>query len=119
MPMIVPRRCAGKAVVNIVRLSGKTMAPPSPCTVRAAISSEALGARAQAADATVNRARPMMKIRRRPKRSPSAAAVMMPAAKAIPYEFKVHCSDVNPTWRSACIRGRAVDTTVASSATMK
>ena len=84
MPTIVPRRSAGNAVVKIVRLSGSTIAPPSPCTVRAAINSVALGARAQAADATVNRARPMVKMRRRPKRSPSAAAVMMPAAKAIP-----------------------------------
>ncbi len=84
MPTIVPRRSAGNAVVKIVRLSGSTTAPPSPCTVRAAISSEALGARAQAPEAMVKRARPRVKMRRRPKRSPSAAAVMMPAAKAIP-----------------------------------
>jgi DNA-directed RNA polymerase specialized sigma24 family protein len=50
--------------------------------VRAAISSEAFGASAQTAEAAVNRARPIVKIRRRPKRSPAAAAVMMPAAKA-------------------------------------
>ena len=66
MPTIVPRRSAGNAVVKIVRLSGSTIAPPSPCTVRAAISTDTFGANAQAADATVNRARPMVKMRRRP-----------------------------------------------------
>jgi hypothetical protein len=56
MPTIIPRRPAGNAVVRIVRLRGRTIAPPRPCTVRAAISSEAFGASAQAAEATVNRA---------------------------------------------------------------
>jgi hypothetical protein len=51
---------------------------------RAAISSEAFGARAQAADAAVNSTTPHTKTLRRPSRSPSAAAVMMPAANAIP-----------------------------------
>jgi len=97
MPTIIPRRSAGKAVVRIVRLRGRTIAPPKPCTVRAAISPEAFGASAQTAEATVNRARPILKIRRRPKRSPTAAAVMMPAAKAMLYAVSVHWSDARPT----------------------
>jgi hypothetical protein len=95
MPTIIPRRSAGKAVVRMVRLRGRTIA--RPCTVRAAISSEAFGASAQTAEATVNRARPTLKIRRRPKRSPTAAAVMMPAAKAMLYAGSVHWSDARPT----------------------
>ena len=84
MPTISPRRRTGNALVKIVRLSGMTAAAPRPCTVRAAISPAVLGARAHAAEARVNSDRPMSKIRRLPNRSPSAAAVMMPAAKAMP-----------------------------------
>ena len=60
-----------------------------------------------------------MNTRRRPSRSPSAAAVMMPAANAIPYAFTVHCKVSSPTCRSCCIRGSAVITAVESSTTMK
>jgi len=67
----------------------------------------------------VNSATPITKTRRRPKRSPSAAAVMMPAANAMPYAFTVHCSVGRPTWRSSRICGNAVITTSASSTTMK
>ena len=119
MPMIIPRRSAGNAVVRIVRLSGRMIAPPKPCTVRATISSEALGASAHVAEASVKRARPTVKTRRRPKRSPSAAAVMIPAAKAMLYAFSVHCSEPRPTLRSRCMRGNAVITTTESSTTMK
>src|ERR1700728_804866 len=83
MPMMAPRRSAGKAEVRIVRLSGVMNAAPSPCTARAVISSPTSGASAQAADAVVNTARPAVYTRRRPSRSPSAAAVMMPAPNAM------------------------------------
>src|SRR5215471_8013571 len=99
--MIIARRSGGKAVVRIVRLSGSTMAPPSPWTVRATISSDAFGASAQAADAIVKSACPKLKMRRRPKRSPRAAAVMIPAAKAMPYAFRVHCRLDRLTWEVA------------------
>ena len=97
MPTIIPRRAAGNAVVRIVRLSGRMIAPPRPCTVRAAISAAAFGASAQAAEAAVNRTRPKLKVLRRPKRSPAAAAVMMPAAKAMLYAVSVHWSDARAT----------------------
>ena len=71
-------------MVKIVKLSGSTTAPPSPCTVRAAISADRLGATAQATEATVNSESPSVNTFRRPKRSPSAAAVMIPAANAMP-----------------------------------
>jgi hypothetical protein len=68
----------------MVKLSGRTSAPPSPCTVRATINRDKDGASAHATEATVNRVSPMVKTFRRPNRSPSAAAVMIPAAKAMP-----------------------------------
>ena len=68
----------------MVKLSGRTTAPPSPCTARATISADRFGARAQATEAAVNRASPMVNTFRRPNRSPSAAAVIIPAANAMP-----------------------------------
>jgi hypothetical protein len=48
---------------------------------RAAMRSVVLGARPHAAEARLNSARPATYTRRRPKRSPMLAAVMIPAAK--------------------------------------
>ena len=58
------------------------MPAPIPSTARNAMSAPMSGASAQAADAAVNTARPNTYIRRRPIRSPSAAAVMMVAPNA-------------------------------------
>ena len=74
-PIARPRRSAGNAPASSVRVSGVTTAAPAPCTARAAISAPVVGASAAAAEAAVNRARPSTNIRRRPKRSPSAAPV--------------------------------------------
>jgi hypothetical protein len=82
MPTTVPRRSGGNAEVSSVSPSGMMIAAPSPCTPRQAISTPALGASAHAAEASVNTSRPVTYTRRRPSRSPSAAAVMMPAPKA-------------------------------------
>ncbi len=81
IPITRPRRSGPNAVVRIVRLRGVTIAAPSPCMARAAMRSVVLGARAQAAEARLNSARPATYTRRRPKRSPMLAAVMIPAAK--------------------------------------
>lgn len=83
IPMIAPRRSAGNAEVRIVRLSGVMIAAPAPCTARAVISRLMSGASAQAAEAAVNSASPATYTRRRPSRSPSAAAVTIPAANAM------------------------------------
>ena len=56
-------------------MSGVTIAPPSPWIARAAISHSVEGASAASADAPVKIARPIMNIRFRPKRSPSAAPI--------------------------------------------
>jgi hypothetical protein len=59
------------------------MAAPIPCTARKAISVEALPANAQPSEATVNIAKPVMKIILAPSRSPSAPAVNMQAPNEI------------------------------------
>src|SRR5262249_31474369 len=89
-----------------------------PWTARAAIKKPALLASAQAADAATNRARPATKVRRRPKRSPSAAPVKSSTAKLRLYAFIVHCSASIEAPRSRRIVLRAVVTTNASSATI-
>ena len=58
MPMIDPRRAGGKALVRIVRLSGVTSGRAKALDRPAAIRQPAVGASAQAADATVNSSRP-------------------------------------------------------------
>ena len=80
-PSASPRFAGGTAAERIVRVRGVTIAPPSPCTARAAISVSTLGASAAAADATVKMPSPITKSRRRPKRSPSAAPVRSSTAK--------------------------------------
>ena len=74
-PMKAPRRFAGTPALRIVSVSGVMIAPPTPCAARAAISAWALGASAAAADEIVKMPRPIASMRRRPKRSPSAAPV--------------------------------------------
>ena len=82
MPTTAPRRSMGKAEVSSVRPRGMMMPAPIPSTVRKAIRVPTFGASAQAAEAAVNTARPIRYIRRRPIRSPRAAAVMMVAPNA-------------------------------------
>ena len=81
IPTTAPRRSAGKVEVSNVRPSGMTIAAPSPWTARKPISTSRFGARAHAADARLNSTSPPTYVRRRPSRSPSAEAVMIPAAK--------------------------------------
>jgi hypothetical protein len=73
IPITRPRHAGPNAVVRIVRLRGVTIAAPSPCMARAAMWRVVLGARAQAAEARLNSARPATYTRRRPKRSPMLA----------------------------------------------
>ena len=80
-PSAAPRLAGGTAAVRIVRESGSTAAPPTPCTARAATSAPVEGASAAAALASVNRPTPPTKTRRRPSRSPSAAAGSSSTAK--------------------------------------
>ena len=85
MPLKMPRALARSSFANaplrIAIASGITSAAPAPCTDRAAISQPMLLDSAHAADATANNAMPAANIRRRPKRSPSAAPVSSNTAK--------------------------------------
>lgn len=81
IPMAMPRFSLGNASLISVSVSGITIAAPAPCTARAAISAPTVGASAAPADAAVKTARPTQNIRRRPNRSPSAAAVSSEQAK--------------------------------------
>src|ERR671914_2398392 len=95
-----------------------TSAAPAPWTARAAMSQPTPGARAQAADVAANSARPPANMRRRPKRSPSAAAGSSSTASVRLYELTVHSSSSIDAPRSSRIVVRAVDTTRVSSATI-
>lgn len=81
MPSAPPRFSGGKAAPTSARASVVTAAAPAPWTARAAISAPTEGATAQAAEATTKRPMPAAKTRRRPSRSPSAAAVISSTAK--------------------------------------
>ena len=66
---------AATAALRSVRVSGITIAPPRPCTARATLSASIARGEAAAAEPSVKIASPTANIRRRPKRSPSAAPV--------------------------------------------
>ena len=81
MPAVAPYRAialdrlwpSGKLAVSSDSDEGATMAAPTPCRARAAISHEPVGATPTRNEAPTKIARPAMKIRRRPIRSPSRA----------------------------------------------
>ncbi|GJI87247.1 hypothetical protein RugamoR1_04100 [Rugamonas sp. R1(2021)] len=60
---------------------GTSSAAPMPCSARATFSTIAVGAMAQATEAAVNSAKPVMKVRREPNLSPSAPADSRNTAK--------------------------------------
>ena len=74
-PSATPRRSAATAADNRVRVSGVTMAAPMPWAMRPMSSISTLVDMAAKAEAAVKMATPMTNMRRRPKRSPSAAPV--------------------------------------------
>jgi hypothetical protein len=79
-PIALPRRSGGKAALTSVIASAVTNAAPAPCTARPSTRTTTSGAAAHAADAAVKRAIPAANMRRRPYRSPSAAAGMSSTA---------------------------------------
>lgn len=81
VPSTRGRSAGGNATLSSASATGITMAAPAPWTARAAINHPAPVARAHAADAAVNNPRPAMNTRRRPSRSPAAAAGISSTAK--------------------------------------
>ena len=69
IPMTVDRLCAGNAGSTTAIAVGEIIAPPTPCTTRAAISSPALGARPDSIDPSMKMATPGRKSRLRPRLS--------------------------------------------------
>src|SRR5580700_746598 len=114
-PMTRPRSSGANDASRMARLPGVSKAPPTPCSIRAAMSSPMLGAIAQISDATANHATPMTKIFRRPKRSQSAPARRMSPATVRRYPADTHCRPAIWAWNSLPIAGWAMPTTVASS----
>ncbi|BAR54963.1 hypothetical protein ACVIWV_000489 [Bradyrhizobium diazoefficiens] len=119
MPSARARSSRPNVPLRIAIASGITSAAPAPCNARAAISAVALPASAQAADATTNRAIPAANMRRRSKRSPSAAPVKSSTAKVRLKALTVHCSVSTGLPNSARMAANAVVMIMASSAIMK
>ena len=118
-PSARPRFSFGTAWLRMVRVSGITIAPPSPCRARARLSASTVGASAAPIEPSVKMPTPMAKTRRRPKRSPSAAPVRRSTANVSVYAFTVHSRLSSDAFRSWRITGMAVVTTRLSSVTMK
>ena len=72
VPIAAPRSVSGKVALSSARLPGTNNAAPIPCTERAAISWPTVLDSPHSTEAAVKRPTPIMKMRRRPKRSPSA-----------------------------------------------
>ncbi len=80
IPNAAPRRSGGKTIVSSASVCGISSAAPAPCTARNAISQPTVGEKPHAADASVNRATPMMNMFRWPRRSPSRPQVISSTA---------------------------------------
>ena len=118
-PSARPRRAGGTAAERMVSVSGMTIAPPVPWTARATFRNSTDGASAAAIEPSVKMPMPRVKIRRRPKRSPSAAPVSSSTANVSVYAFTVHSRLERDACRSLRMTGIAVVTTRLSSVTMK
>ena len=70
-PIAGGRSSRTKTVWMIARLPGVSRPPPSPCRMRAAISTSGVVARPHSREAAANHTVPITKTRRRPKWSPS------------------------------------------------
>ena len=80
-PSATARRSGGIAADRMVRVSGVTIAPPTPWMARARISISVVGASAASAEPPMKIPIPIRKTRLRPNRSPRAAPVMSRTAK--------------------------------------
>ena len=105
--------------ITIERAAGSMIAPPSPCTARLAISRASVVASAHASEAAVNRARPSIRIRRRPRRSAARPPNSRNPPNVSAYAVTTHCSPVALRCRSRPIVGSETLTIVKSTIVMK
>jgi hypothetical protein len=109
---------AGTATLSKVSVSGVMIAPPTPCSARAATSCSADDDMAASAEAAVKIPRPIKNIFFRPNRSPSVAPGSSRTAKVSVYAFTVHSKLASDACRWSLMAGSAIVTTRLSSAPM-
>ena len=72
IPIACARSRGSSKVLRMIDIAtGLSIAPPTPCSMRKAMSQPTPGARLQASDAAVKSARPNLNTRARPRRSAS------------------------------------------------
>ncbi len=109
----------GKAAPISGRPTPNSSAPPTPCTARIRSRESGDQATAQPSEPRVKIAMPARKIRRRPIRSPSVAAVRSRPARARVYASITHCSSPRSAEKSRWMSLSATVTIVTSSSSMK
>ncbi len=106
-------------VVMIDSVAGDTRAAPTPCTVRAAMSTALEPASPHTSDAAVKTATPVMKIILRPRRSAKRPPSSRKPPKVIVYAVITHCSPLAEKWSAREIDGSATVTIDTSRTVMK
>ena len=108
-----------KAALMIESVAGETIAPPSPCSARNAISHAPLCAKPHISEPNVNSAIPAMKTFRRPSTSAARPPRRRKPPNASEYAVMIHWSVDCESSRSTAIEGSATLTIETSSTTMK
>ena len=109
---------SGNVLVMTESAAGETIAAPSPCTARAAISQPGDCASPHASEATVNSTTPASSTRRRPSRSAARPPSSRQPPNVSTYALITHWRLSREKPRSLWIDGSATLTTVLSSTTM-
>ena len=108
----------GNVVTMRASAAGATIAPPAPCTTRAASSHAWEVANPPAREAAENSSRPVTNIRRRPSRSPARPPSSSSPPNARAYALTTHSRPAPENPRARWICGRATLTMVESSTTI-
>ena len=106
-------------VMMIDSTAGETIAAPTPCITRAAISTPIVLASPHASDAALKIVTPIMNIRRRPSRSAARPPSSSRPPNVIVYAISTHCSVVSDTCSEFLIEGSATVTIVPSRTVMR
>ena len=121
-PQIPTAWARSRGMVNVFVMidmaTGFSMDPPTAWTMRKMTRVPRLGARLQRRDPTANVHSPMMKVRRRPKRSAVEPEIIRRLASTSVYASTVHWSPERDAWKSLPMEGRATLTIVTSMPTM-
>src|SRR6266576_1813433 len=110
---------SGKMFITIASAAGSTIAAPSPWTPRITIRKVSVVASAQASDAAVKSARPIIITRRRPSRSAARPPSSRNPPNVSPYAVTTHCRFVSLKCSLRPIVGKATFTIVRSTIVMK